>query len=157
MFFTKWPAFKSLFPTEFSSLTRVIWMQILRTTLCAPETGSKMVIQRVCYAKQPQQDSQFCPKLNASSIGKFPGKVHSMLRVRACTTYVSGFLGPKFSKQGSFLLQIFLQYGCSFLPRLIIILGTKARFGTQKSVLPILKLGGRQRPLMMMELKKKDF
>ena len=34
-----------------------------------------------------------------------------MLRVRACAAQVGGFLGPKFSKQGSLFRQIFLKHG----------------------------------------------
>ena len=34
-----------------------------------------------------------------------------MLRVRVCATHMGGFLGPKFSKQGSLFRQIFLKHG----------------------------------------------
>ena len=37
-----------------------------------------------------------------------------MLRVRVCAAHVGGFLGPKFSKQGSLLRQIFLKPGWVF-------------------------------------------
>ena len=39
------------------------------------------------------------------------GGVHNMLRVRVCAAYMGGFLGPKFSKQGSLFRQIFLKQG----------------------------------------------
>ena len=29
------------------------------------------------------------------------GEVHNMLRVRVCAAHMDGFLGPKFSRQGS--------------------------------------------------------
>ena len=34
-----------------------------------------------------------------------------MLRVRVCAAHMDGFLGPKFSKQGSLFLQIFHKHG----------------------------------------------
>ena len=37
-----------------------------------------------------------------------------MLRVRIRAANMGGFLGPKFSKQGSFLGQIFLKHGWAF-------------------------------------------
>ena len=37
------------------------------------------------------------------SVSFDPGGVHKMLRVRVCTAHMGGFLGPKFSKQGSLL------------------------------------------------------
>ena len=37
--------------------------------------------------------------------------VHNMLRVRVCAAHMGGFLGPKFSKQGSLFRQIFLKQG----------------------------------------------
>ena len=40
---------------------------------------------------------------------KNPGGVHNMLRVRVCAAHKGGFLGPKFSKQGSLFRQIFLK------------------------------------------------
>ena len=40
-----------------------------------------------------------------------PGGVHNMLRVRVCAAHMGGFLGPKFSKQGSLFRQIFLKQG----------------------------------------------
>ena len=39
------------------------------------------------------------------------GGVHNMLRVRVCAAHMGGFLGPKFSKQGSLFRQIFLKQG----------------------------------------------
>ena len=39
------------------------------------------------------------------------GGVHNMLRVRVCATHMGGFLGPKFSKQGSPFRQISLNKG----------------------------------------------
>ena len=42
----------------------------------------------------------------------FPGGgVHNMLRVRVCAAHMGGFLGPKFSKQGSLFRHIFLKQG----------------------------------------------
>ena len=38
-------------------------------------------------------------------------RVHNMLRVRVCAAHMGGFLGPKFSKQGSLFRQIFLKQG----------------------------------------------
>ena len=35
------------------------------------------------------------------------GGVHNMLRVQVCATHMGGFLGPKFSEQGSLFWQIF--------------------------------------------------
>ena len=37
--------------------------------------------------------------------------VHNMLRVRVCAAHMGGFLGPKFSRQGSVFRQIFLKRG----------------------------------------------
>ena len=39
------------------------------------------------------------------------GGVHNMLRVRVCAAHMGGFLGPKFSRQGSLFRQIFLKQG----------------------------------------------
>ena len=39
------------------------------------------------------------------------GGVHNMLRVRVCAAHMGGFLGPKFSKQGSIFRQIFHKQG----------------------------------------------
>ena len=39
------------------------------------------------------------------------GGVHNMLRVRVCAAHMGGFLGPKFSKQGSIFQQIFHKQG----------------------------------------------
>ena len=39
-----------------------------------------------------------------------------MLRVRVCAAHMGGFLGPKFSKQGSFFGRFFLNMGR--LPRI---------------------------------------
>ena len=39
------------------------------------------------------------------------GGVHNMLRVRVCAAHMGGFLGPKFSKQGSLFRQIFHKQG----------------------------------------------
>ena len=39
------------------------------------------------------------------------GGVNNMLRVRVCAAHMGGFLGPKFSKQGSLFRQIFLKQG----------------------------------------------
>ena len=33
-----------------------------------------------------------------------PGEVHNMLRARVCAAHIDGFSGPKFSKQGHFLV-----------------------------------------------------
>ena len=37
--------------------------------------------------------------------------VHNMFKVRVCATHMGGFLGPKFSKQGSLFWQIFHEQG----------------------------------------------
>ena len=37
-----------------------------------------------------------------------------MLRVRVCAAHMGGFLGPKFSKQGSLFRQICLKHGWLF-------------------------------------------
>ena len=37
-----------------------------------------------------------------------------MLRVRVCAAHMGGFLGPKFSKQGSPFRQIFHKHGWAF-------------------------------------------
>ena len=42
------------------------------------------------------------------------GGVHNMLRVRVCAARMGGFLGPKFSKQGSLFRQIFLKLSAKF-------------------------------------------
>ena len=45
---------------------------------------------------------------------RFPpggGGEHNMLRVRVCAAHMGGFLGPKFSKQGSLFRQIFHKQG----------------------------------------------
>ena len=39
------------------------------------------------------------------------GGVHNMFRVRVCAAHMGGFLGPKFSKQGSLFRQIFHKQG----------------------------------------------
>ena len=39
------------------------------------------------------------------------GGVHNMLRVRVCAAHMGGFLGPKFSKQGSLFRQFFHKQG----------------------------------------------
>ena len=39
------------------------------------------------------------------------GGVHNMLRVRICAAHMGGFLGPRFSKQGSLFRQISLKQG----------------------------------------------
>ena len=39
------------------------------------------------------------------------GGVHNMLRVWVCAAHMGGFLGPKFSKQGSLFWQIFHKQG----------------------------------------------
>ena len=39
------------------------------------------------------------------------GGVHNMLRVRVCVAHMGGFLGPKFSKQGSLFRQNFHKQG----------------------------------------------
>ena len=74
-----------------------------------------------------------------------------MLRVRVCAAHVGGFVGPKFSKQGSFFRQIFLKWVwfreignkfskissnifCSFPPKFIIKVGMTAPFGNKKGV-----------------------
>ena len=44
-----------------------------------------------------------------------------MLRVRVCAAHMGGFLGPKFSKQGSLFRQIFLKHGW-FFPEICLIL-----------------------------------
>ena len=74
----------------------------------------------------------------------FPGGrgVHDMLRVRVCAAHMGGFLGPKFSKQGSLSRQIFLKQGWviqklaknskkmgGFPPNFIIKVGMSASFG----------------------------
>ena len=43
-----------------------------------------------------------------------------MLRVLVCAAHMGGFLGPKFSRQGSLFRQIFLKHGSVLL---ILILG----------------------------------
>ena len=40
-----------------------------------------------------------------------PGGLHNMLRVRVCAAHMGGFLGPKFSKQGSFFGRFSLNMG----------------------------------------------
>ena len=40
-----------------------------------------------------------------------PGGVHNMLRARVCAAHTGGFLGPKFSKQGSIFRQIVHKQG----------------------------------------------
>ena len=45
---------------------------------------------------------------------QFPGGVHNMLRVRVCAAHMGGFLGPKFSRQGSLFRQIFHKHGWVF-------------------------------------------
>ena len=65
-----------------------------------------------------------------------------MLRVRVCAAHMGGFLGLKFSKQGSLFRQIFLKHGWvfqklakklqkvgSFPPKFIIKVGMTATFG----------------------------
>ena len=64
-----------------------------------------------------------------------------MLRVRVCAAHMSGFLGSKFSKQGSLFRQIFLKQGFViqklaknskngwFPPKFIIKVGMTASFG----------------------------
>ena len=42
------------------------------------------------------------------------GGVHNMLRVRVCAAHMGGFLGPKFSRQGSLFRQIFHKHGWVF-------------------------------------------
>ena len=42
------------------------------------------------------------------------GGGNNMLRVRVCAAHMGGFLGPKFSKQGSLFQQIFLKHGWFF-------------------------------------------
>ena len=37
-----------------------------------------------------------------------------MLRVQVCAAHMGGFLGPKFSKQGSLFRQIFNKHGWAF-------------------------------------------
>ena len=39
------------------------------------------------------------------------GGVHKMLKERVCAAPMGGLLGPKFSKQGSLIRQIFLKHG----------------------------------------------
>ena len=69
-----------------------------------------------------------------------------MLRVRVCVAHMGGFLGPKFSKQGS-LFDSFsktwvgfpdcgkkLSKMGSFPPKFIIKVGIMATFGSQKRV-----------------------
>ena len=69
------------------------------------------------------------------------GGVHNMLRVRVCAAHMGGFLGPKFSKQGSLFRQTFLKQGWvvqklakiakkgGFPPKFIIKVGMTASFG----------------------------
>ena len=65
-----------------------------------------------------------------------------MFRVQVCATHLDGFLGPKFSRQGSLFWQIYNKHGWiihklaknsqkigRFLPKLIIGLGMTASFG----------------------------
>ena len=65
-----------------------------------------------------------------------------MLRVRVCAAHMGGFLGPKFSKQGSLFRQIFLKQGWvieklapnrkkmgGFPPNFMIKVGMTASFG----------------------------
>ena len=64
-----------------------------------------------------------------------------MLRVRVCAAHMGGFLGPKFSKQGSFFGRFSINMGGlsryrrkwpkigRFPPKFIIKVGMKASFG----------------------------
>ena len=47
-------------------------------------------------------------------LSKHGGRVNNMLWVRVCAIHMGGFLGPKFSKQGSLFRQIFLKHGWVF-------------------------------------------
>ena len=50
-------------------------------------------------------------KVSNKNSNNNPEGVHNMLRVRVCAAHMGGFLGPKFSKQGSLFRQIFLKQG----------------------------------------------
>ena len=71
-----------------------------------------------------------------------PGEVHNMFRVWVCAAHMGGFLGPKYSRQGSLFRQIFLKQGWvvqklaknskkvgGFPPKVMIKVGMTASFG----------------------------
>ena len=91
---------------------------------------------------EPWRGSRGTPLEKFESTLSRGGGVHNMLRVRVCAAHMGGFLGPKFSKQGSLFRQIFHKQGWviqkmakngkkmgGFPPKFVIKVGMTASFG----------------------------